>query len=178
MSFKTTSAFAAIVIALSLTGVANSPVKAQSAESTVMLMSGHPMLKDLKELAPESVVIGRVRGQSGGILSIQFLNPQAVKVNGVEYTNIVMPSPSWHIIPGDDIILAYKDGSWQYIADSMCEMAWISRLKLRNFEEVQRTSIEWGDSQPVGLPPLRQQTAEITPTPRVNPAPTPIRGLW
>jgi hypothetical protein len=174
---KTAYTITAIVLGLSFSVLSTEQAKAQSAESTVRLMYGHPMVKMLEEMNPEAVVIGRVRGQSGGILSVEFLNPTSVSVGDRDWTSINIVAPNWNVVPGDDIVLAYHDGGWHYIGEATCQMAWISRLNLKDVNEVQRSTIDWGENrQPVSLPPLQERTVEVTPPEaEVNP---PVPGMW
>lgn len=155
--------------------IATAPAQAQSlgTQSKVYLMEGHPMLGMLKEMDPEAVAIGRVVGRSGSILSIKFIEPESVTVGDREYTAVTLNQPNWHTVEGNDVVLAYKDGAWEYIGDGACSMAWITRLDLKAAPEVQ--AIDWGESQPVAIPP--------SPEPRVSapepaPEPAPIPGLW
>jgi len=135
------------------------------------------MLKTLQELNPEAVAIGRVAGATGGILSVRFIEPASVTVGDREYTSIQMTAPNWDTRPGDDIILAYKDGTWQYIADNVCEMAWISRLNLKSVPAAETASIQWEETKPVSLPPVQERSV-AAPTPAPEAAPAPIRGMW
>ncbi len=172
--------FTGLALSVSLAAIAVAPVGAQqirtqplSARENVNAMNGHPMLTMLEELDPEAVVIGRVAGDAGGILSVKFVSPRPVTVNDRDYYSVNLPAPNWHVQPGDDIVLAYKDGSWLYVGDAACQMAWLTRLNLKAVPEVTPVAIDWGEDKPVSLPPLQPSQA-------VEPAfvPEPVQGLW
>ncbi|MGK7930871.1 MAG: hypothetical protein AB4041_05490 [Microcystaceae cyanobacterium] len=126
----------------------------------------------------EDVAIGRVVAKVGDICFVDFLRPADLDVSS-QVGSTEKLACGWQINAGDDVIAGFDDDKWVIIDEDDLNVvyraalpAWITRLDLKEEMEVQRTAIDWGDSEPVQLEPLRPQAT--TPAP----APEPIRGLW
>lgn len=181
---KTSYVIAGMAFALG-SALATMPAKAQEIQQVLdnklIPMSSHSWASEVKDGDFDAVGIARVRGRAGDILSLQVLYPEeGMTVKDTTVTNIAIVSPSWDVYgvvnPGDDLVIAYKDGKWEYIGkSSFATYNWITRLKLKAVPTVQKVSIDWGSSQPVSLPPVQPSAAQA-PAPAV--APTPIRGMW
>lgn len=164
------------LLCLPLLAAAHGPAKAQlPMAEKAEVMFGHPSHVNIEETAPEATAIGRVRGIHGDILSVEFINPETVTIDDREVSSINMQSPSWHITSGSDIVLAYKDGRWQYVSDAnRLTFDWLSRLNLKGVTEVESVAVDFSAPREVGLPPV-QPRASIEPAA----APVgPIRGMW
>ncbi len=174
---KKSQVLTALAAATCLSALSMAPVKADLPMSEkAEVMFGHPALVEIEELNPEATVVGRVRGEVGGILSVEFINPDTVTIDDREISRINLPSPGFWVQPGGDIVLAYVDGQWVYVADATrFPFDWLSRLNLKAVPDVQEVSIDWDDNNPVSLPPLAPSTA-VEPAPVF--APEPIQGLW
>jgi hypothetical protein len=172
---------AGTLAALSVSALVAAPSHAQDmtetqARDAVNAMYGHSLRMHLQEMDAEAVVVGRIRSKSGDIASVQFYWPESVEIDDTEYTHLTMVIPDWHLVPGSDVVLAYKDGEWHNVsqhANTACVLDWISRLKLKAVPTVEKVSIDWGQSQPVALPPVQPSTVQAP-----APQPEPIRGMW
>jgi hypothetical protein len=173
---------AGTLAALSISALAVAPAKAQDVSETqardsVNAMYGHSLRMHLQEMDPEAVVVGRVVRKSGDLIGVRFMWPESVEIDDREYTNINVSTSDWHVVPGSDVVLAYKDGMWHFLSDegdTACVIDWITRLNLKAVSDVEKVSIDWGTSQPVALPPVQPSTVQAP-----VPAPEqPIRGMW
>lgn len=173
---------AGTLAALSVSALAVAPAQAQEdvsetqAREYVDAMYGHPLRMHIEEMDPEAVVVGRVRSKAGDIGSIEFYWPESVEIDDKEYSHLNIAIPDWHVGPGSDVVLAYKDGRWHYVsdyADSACTLGWLTRLKLKAVPKVEQVAIDWTQSEPVSLPPVQPSTVQAP-----VPAPEPIRGMW
>jgi len=163
-----------LALAASLGGlvVASSPAQA-AIPSSVRALYGHKFLKAIKKDTPDIVAVARVVGKAGSIVSLRFIDPTAVTVNGQNISTATLDAFNWNTQLGDDVFLAYRNGSWEYLEDNTSnEISWISRLKLKAVSDVKVSKIDWSQSAPVSLPPA--QTRPVAPAP----APAPVRGLW
>lgn len=172
---------AGTLAALSVSALVAAPVQAQDVSETqareaVGAMYGHSLRMHLEEMDAEAVVVGRIRSKSGDIASVQFYWPESVEIDDTEYTRLSMVIPDWHLVPGSDVVLAYKDGKWHNVsqhATTACVLDWITRLKLKAVPTVEKVSIDWSTPQPVSLPPVQPTTVQAP-----VPEPEPIRGMW
>ena len=181
---KTSCVIAGMALTLG-SALTTMPAKAQAVQQVLdnklIPMSTHSWAQEVKDGDFDAVAIARVRGKAGDIISLEVMYPEeGMTVDDRTVTNIPIVSPSWDVYgavnPGDDLVIAHKDGSWVYIGKSnFATYNWITRLKLKAIPQVQKVSIDWGSSQPVSLPPVQPSTAQV-PAPAA--APAPIRGMW
>ena len=164
---------AGTLAAITLSAVMATPAKADVVKK-IDAMYGHNIPNELADLDAEAVVVGRVVRKSGDLAGIKLWWPDSVDIDDKEYSLVSMYVP-WDAIPGSDVVLAYVDGGWTYVSDyddSTCMGCYITRLDLKEVQEVEKVSIDWGESEPVALPAIQPSTAVVAP------APEPIRGLW
>ena len=159
--------------------VASSPAQA-AIPSSVRALYGHKFLKEIKKDTPDIVAVARVVGKAGSIVSLRFIDPTVVTVNGQNISTATLDAFNWNTQLGDDVFLAYRDGSWFYLEDNTSnEISWISRLKLKAVSDVKVSKIDWSETAPVNLPPAQPRAVvRPAPAPASAPAPAPVRGLW
>ena len=190
MFVKTSQVITGLTLALAISAVAVTPAKAEPKNEEVLLsqLAGHELYDpfeiykdDWVTFKFENFILGRVVGKEGSIIHVKLLSPESVTINDKEVTVINLGRAPYSIEAGDDIILNYENGEWVVLDDAMTAYEvkynnalprWVSRLELREVENVQRTAIDFGDSRPVDLPPAQQSTVYQ------EPAPAPVRGLW
>lgn len=179
--------FTGLALAFSVSAAVVAPAKAE--EIQISQLRGYEFQVPIEVYQDEwlqwrfenNIVIGRVRGKVGDIMSIEFLSPEAITINGKEIDSLNIEGTAR---AGDDVILRYQDEQWVLIDDELLAQlvdpalpAWVSRLELREAEVVERTAIEWSEDQPVVLPELPPSRA-VAPAPAPVSAPEPVRGLW
>lgn len=187
---NTSRTLTGLVALLSLAAFCPSPANAEPAEQLLSQLRGHESYEGDGMMKTSRYHIGRVRGQSGNVMSIEFFEPVVVSGDKeVKSINIVAtgtvarrligtsaksnPNGVGYPIPGDDVAVVYEDGRWEIV--QRYRPYWVSRLELREVPVVERSAFVW-DPQPFGLPPLEQRTVQIQPAP--EPQPEPIRGMW
>ena len=164
---------AGTLAAITFSAVMATPAKADVVKK-IDAFRGHNLQGELADLDAEAVIVGRVVRKSGDLAGIKPWWPDVVDIDDKEYPIISMYVP-WDAIPGSDVVLAYVDGNWTYVSDfdnSTCMGCYITRLNLEEVPEVEKVSIDWGESEPVALPPVQPSTAVVAPVPE------PIPGLW
>lgn len=193
MFVKTSQVLTGLTLALTLSAVAVPPAEAEPKNEEVLIsqLAGHEfyvpfeIYQDdwVQFMFEENLVLGRVRGKAGNQLSIELLSPESVMIGDKEVTSVNVGRAPYNIRSGDDVLLKYDDveETWVLIDDAMTAYEakyshalpyWVSRLELRQVDDVERTAIDFGDTAPVGLPPAQQSTVYQ------EPAPAPVRGLW
>jgi hypothetical protein len=183
---KSVKVLSGVLLALAAFGAA-SPVQASPAASkgSILLsqLPGHDLWKKGGEqLTFDGLAIGRVRGAVGNIIQVQLLEygdfPGYIQVsdNHRRY--------HWDgvgaAMPGDDVLIKPMfDDNGKYMGArfvSVAHPAWLTRLNLKEVQEVKVSEIQFTPSEPVSLPPVTRSA----PAPMPAPAPmsTPVRGLW
>lgn len=167
------------LLCLSMALVFGGPAKAEPTEQLLSQLPGHDLFNQQGQMDPSRYTVGRVRAMAGDILFIELFEPFTVGdrtithlhlqgTSGIgKHNNLGYPRP------GDDIGLAYIDGSWQIV--QRYHPYWLTRLSLREVGEVQRSAIDWGETRIIGLPPLGPSEARVMPEPEPQ---RPIRGMW
>lgn len=175
-----------IVGILSLTVFCSSAVNAEPAEQLISQLRGHDEYTNEPDFVASRYNIGRVRGMTGNILSIELFNPVVVGDREIKTVNVTATqtvgrqttvgeiyNDIGYPLPGDDVGLVYEDGQWSIVG--RYHPYWVSRLELREVPVVERSAFEW-NPQPFGLPPLEQPTVVIQR--ESESAPAPVRGMW
>lgn len=169
------------VLFLALTAVTSSPAKAETDLNPEIIsqLRGHNTYLKEEQLVLSDYEVGRVRGASGGILSVEFLEPVTVGDRTIRQTQVVGGAQ-----PGDDVIFKVEDNNLIFVGQA--KPAWISRLNIKdegNF--VSNRAQIWKDlesSRESGLAPLAPETRTFVAEPEPVPEPameeSPIRGLW
>lgn len=149
-------------------------------------LPGHDMYAPTNEqMSFDGLAIGRVRGKVGSIVQVELL-PYG------DFPGYIQVSDNYRIYhwdgagaaePGDDVLLSpVFDDNGNYIRTDFYSAAhptWLTRLDLKEVQEVTMSEINFQSSEPVGLPPVtRTAPAPVAPAPAPAPAPMPIRGLW
>lgn len=166
-----------LTLAASVCALAVTPAQAQGIPSSVGALYGHKFLKEIKANKPDIVVVGRVVGKAGSIVSIDLIDPTSVSIDGKTVSGLTLDAFNWNTQLGDDVFLAYEDGSWRYLEDNTAnEIRWISRLKLKAVSDVRVSKIDWGSSTVVTVPPVQSRRAVAAPV--AAPVAQPVRGLW
>ena len=147
-------------------------------------LPGHDMyLPDPEQMSFDGLAIGRVRGKVGSIIQVELLPygdfPGYIEVS--ENSRIYHWDGAGAAEPGDDVLLQpVFDDDGNYIRTDFYSAAhptWLTRLDLKEVQEVTISEINFQSSEPVSLPPVtRSAPAPVAPAPA--PAPMPIRGLW
>ncbi|ACK68874.1 conserved hypothetical protein [Gloeothece citriformis PCC 7424] len=178
--------FAGAAALLSLAVFCPNPANAEPTEQLISQLRGHETYQGAGDIAASDIYIGRVRGISGDVISIELIDP--IVVEGKEYRTIntkatgtvarrVLAKSDYnnnsigYPIPGDDVGVAYQDGQWVIVG--RYQPYWVTRLDLKEVPVVERSAFEW-DPKPFGLPPLQQRTVVI----EREPAAAPVRGMW
>ncbi|GFE70677.1 hypothetical protein [Chroococcus sp. FPU101] len=171
---------AALFVALS--AVISNPAKAETDPNSTLIsqLRGHNTYLKEEQLVLSDYELGRVRGASGGILSVEFFEPVTVGDRTIRRTQVVGAA-----LPGDDVIFKVEDDKLVFV--SAAKPTWISRLNIKDEGAVSSSNRaqllrELESSREVGLPPLAPETRTFVAEPEPIPAPeveeAPIRGLW
>lgn len=162
-------------------------VNAEPAEQLISQLRGHETYEgDGISFQASKYHIGRVRGLSGNVMSIELFEPVVVGDKEIKTINIVATdtvarrviatstysnNSQGYPIVGDDVGVVYEDGKWEIVG--RYHPYWVSRLELREVPKVERSAFIW-DPQPFGLPPLKPSPVAIQNVPE----PEPVRGMW
>jgi hypothetical protein len=151
-------------------------------------LPGHDMYAPINEqMSFDGLAIGRVRGKVGSIIQVQLLPYSYAGFPGYIQASDNRRIYRWNGVgdaePGDDVLLyPVFDDNGNYIRTEFYDVAhpsWLTRLDLKQVQEVTISEINFQTSEPVGLPPVtRTAPAPVAPAPAPAPAPGPIRGLW
>ncbi len=181
---KSAKVLSGVLLALAALGAA-SPAQASpfASKGSILLsqLPGHDLyMPSSEQMTFDGLAIGRVRGAVGSIIQVELLEygdfPGYIQVsdNHRRY--------HWDgvgaAMPGDDVLLkpVFNDDGKYMGAEfiSVAHPAWLTRLDLKEVQEVQVSTIEFTPSEPVSLPPVTRPA----PAPAIAPAPMPIRGMW
>ncbi len=147
-------------------------------------LPGHDMYAPMNEqMSFDGLAIGRVRGKVGSILQVELMEYG-------DFPGYIQVSDNYRMYhwdgvggaePGDDVLLTpVFDDNGNYVTtnfSSIAHPAWLTRLDLKEVQEVTMSEINFESSAPVALPPVtRSAPAPVAPAPA--PMPTSIRGLW
>jgi hypothetical protein len=149
-------------------------------------LPGHDVyITGTEQMLFDGLAIGRVRGKVGSIIQVELL-----PYGG--FPGYIEASDSRRIYhwdgvgvgePGDDVLLRpVFDDSGSYVTTEFYGTAhptWLTRLDLKEVQDVTISEINFQSSEPVALPPVtRSAPAPVAPAPVMNTAPMPVRGLW
>ncbi len=114
-----------IISSLALCGaVALSAALPARAEVLISQLRGHDTYAKEPQLNMSDFVVGRVRGVTGGIMSVSFYEPVTVGNREVSRVNV-----SGGAAAGDDVLFQVIDDQLVYYGPA--HPTWISRLKIK-----------------------------------------------
>ncbi|ACK68873.1 conserved hypothetical protein [Gloeothece citriformis PCC 7424] len=180
--------FAGATALLSVAVFCPNPANAEPTEQLISQLRGHDEYTGEADFEASRYNIGRVRGITGNILSIELFEPVVIGDREIKSINVTATqtvarqmtsgqvyNDIGYPLPGDDVGLVYEDDQWQIIG--RYHPYWVTRLDLKEVPVVERSAFEW-DPQPFGLPPLQPSPVVIEREPAPAPAPEPVQGLW
>lgn len=182
---KSVKVLSGVLLALAAFGAASPAQAGPAASKGSLLLSqlpGHDLWrKGGEQMSFDGLAIGRVRGAVGSIIQVQLLEygdfPGYIQVS--DNHRRTRWNGTGAAMPGDDVLIKpiFDDNGKYRGAEfvSVAHPAWLTRLNLKEVQEVKVSEIEFTPSQPVSLPPVTRQAPTVAP---VAPAPMPIRGLW
>jgi len=182
---KSAKVLSGVLLALAAFGVTAPAQAGPAASKGSLLLSqlpGHDRyIPGGEQMTFDGLAIGRVRGAVGSIIQVQLLEYGAFP--GYIQVSDNRRRYNWNgtgaAMPGDDVLLRPMfDSNGKYLGAefvSVAHPAWLTRLNLKEVQEVQASAIEFTPSEPVSLPPVTRPAPTVAP---VAPAPMPIRGLW
>jgi hypothetical protein len=182
---KSAKVLSGVLLALTTLGAASAQAEPMESKGSILLsqLAGHDLyIKGSEQMSFDGLAIGRVRGAVGSIIQVEFMEYG----NFPGYIQVSEGHRRYHwdgngaAMPGDDVLIQPMfDDSGMYVGAEfvgVAHPAWLTRLELKEVEEVTISAIEFTPSQPVSLPPVTRTAPAPSPAPA--PAPMPIRGMW
>ncbi|MFM1843841.1 MAG: hypothetical protein RLZZ490_2584 [Cyanobacteriota bacterium] len=182
---KSAKVLSGVLLALATLGATSAQANPFASKGTMLLsqLPGHDTyIKGNEQMTFDGLAIGRVRGAVGSIIQVELLEYGDFP----GYIQVSDDHRRYHwdgagaAMPGDDVLLRPifdDDGKYrgtEFV--SVAHPAWLTRLNLKEVEDVKVSEVEFTPSEPVALPPVSRPAP--APAPAIAPAPRPVRGLW